>query len=240
MDANQEDQAQRCIIGIPTKYRMVDNAPEYEPSEIFRLCARKHQLEFVLRRIGLRLDGARYAKDGNVFFSVLAIVQPNETPVDSTSVHQKLSDVLRMARNGASCEGSAPTSVQSSKVTGNQRPDGDIPSKNLAAARKAIASGPPTLSIGGEEIPWANALNPDRPKRKQRAKFTLCRIAGSERHLIDNSDQRARAEIPAEVKDTQPGENVELLGVRSEKVTLAYYDDSQADLGFDWGEEAEE
>lgn len=241
--SNSDGQPPSCTIGVPAEFRVVQDGTEYEPAELFRLLTWRHNLELVLRSSGLRLSDALYEKDGRVYFRVLADPSSTESPVNPFAVREKLSSEVRRAQAYARHSSAVPTPAQGDTAAasqGCQKTDDGVPVKKFAAVRKAVASGPPTISIGDVDISWANALKPDRPIRKQRAKFTLCRIAGSERHLVDNSDHRARAEIPAEVKDTQPGENVELVGVHSERVTLAFYDDSQTNIDFDWGEAAEE
>lgn len=241
-NSNSSSQLLGCLIDVPAEFKDVQDGTEYEPAELFRLLRWKRGLDLVFGRCGLRLSEALYQKDGYVYFGVFAEVSSGSS-IDSFTVREKLSFEVHRAQEYACHSKGASTPARDDAAAasqGKQKTDDEDFIKKLAAIRKTIASGPPMISIGDEDISWANALKPERPKRKQRAKFTLCRIAGSERHLIDNSDHRARAEIPAEVEDTQPGENVELLGVHSEKVILAYYDDSQPDLDFDWGEGAEE
>lgn len=87
--------------------------------------------------------------------------------------------------------------------------------------RKDVKLGPPIITIDGDDVAWASALDraPVSPVASSRP--ITCEFGPPERHVLDRHNRRYRSVDPHQSKDIREGSILEMNGTKSETVLIA-------------------
>lgn len=149
---------------------------------------------------------------------------------------------------GAQLEAPSPVPERSTgNNTGSSAPDDAETSKPTPAPpvadpiqdgqlRKDVKLGPPTVTIDGDDVAWASALDHTTVDAVNFDRSITCELGRPERHIIDRHNTRYRSADPHPNQDIREGSILEVDGVKSEKVLIATVS-SQVELGLDEDDE---